>query len=220
MTVQITTSRPENPTNTRAGATRVMLWAGAVAGPLYLIVGFAQALTRDGFDLTRHPFSSLSLGDLGWLQIANFVVCGALFIAGAVGIRRARGGTWGPRLIGAMGVGMIAGGVFTADPAFGFPAGAPDGQPEALSWHGTLHGVAFGVAILSWTVACFVFARRFAAAGERGWAAYCAATGVLLLAPLPFLGTGLGVVLLYVVATIGWSWTSVLIGRLLVSQRR
>jgi hypothetical protein len=47
----------------------------------------------------------LSLGDLGWIQIANFVVTGALFVACAVGLRRVlhpgRAGTWGPRLVGA-----------------------------------------------------------------------------------------------------------------------
>ncbi len=130
---------------------------GVLADPLYLVVGFAQALTRDGFDLTRHPFSALSLGDLGWIQIANFVVCGLLFVAAAIGIRRAlreaRGGTWGALLIGAMGVGMIAGEVLVADSAFGFPPGAPAGQPDVLSWHGTLHALAFIVAFLSWTVA-------------------------------------------------------------------
>lgn len=44
---------------------------------------------------------------------------------------------------------MVAGGVFTADPAFGFPAGAPAGQPDEISWHGTLHMVAFMVAIVA-----------------------------------------------------------------------
>ena len=44
--------------------------------------------TRDGFDLARHPLSLLSLGDLGWIQIANFVLSGLLFLACAAGMRR------------------------------------------------------------------------------------------------------------------------------------
>jgi hypothetical protein len=44
------------------------------------VVSYAQALTRDGFDLTRNAFSFLSLGDLGWIQITIFVVCGLLFV--------------------------------------------------------------------------------------------------------------------------------------------
>lgn len=34
-------------------------------------------------------------------------------------------------------------------------------------------------------------------------------TGVLLMVPMAFLGNPAGTVLLYVVATIGWVWTSV-----------
>src|SRR5947208_15159971 len=93
---------------------RALLRCGQVAGPVYLIAGYAQALTRDGFSLKRHPFSFLSLGDLGWIQVLNFVLSGVLFIAGAIGANRAlrtgRGRTWGPLLIGGMGVGMIVGG--------------------------------------------------------------------------------------------------------------
>jgi uncharacterized protein DUF998 len=203
--------------------TRTLLRAGVVAGPLYLVVGYAQAATRDGFDLTRHPFSFLSLGELGWLQITNFVVAGLLFIAAGAGIRRVlrgtRGGTWGPLLIAAMGLGMIGGGVFVADPAYGFPAGAPAGQPETISWHGSLHGVAFAVAFVSWVAACFVLARRFAVVRQRRWAAYSVITGVVLLVPGAFLGSAAGVVLLYIAATAGWVWTSAVAARLLAEHR-
>jgi hypothetical protein len=48
-----------------------LLMCGIVAGPLFLAVWFVHAVTREGFDLTRHPMSLLSLGDLGWIQIAN-----------------------------------------------------------------------------------------------------------------------------------------------------
>ena len=65
-----------------------LLTAGIVAGPLFLVLWALQAFTRDGFDPGRHPISLLSLGDLGWIQIANFVVTGALFVACAVGLRR------------------------------------------------------------------------------------------------------------------------------------
>jgi Protein of unknown function (DUF998) len=202
-----------------ATSTRARLLCGVLAGPLFLVVGFAQALTRDGFDLTRHPFSFLSLGDLGWIQISNFVLSGLLFVVAATGFQRAlrpgRGGTWGPLLIGAMGIGMICGGVFLPDPAYGFPAGTPDGRPDVISWHGNLHGLAFVVAILSWTAACFVFARRFAAVEQRRWAAYSAATGVALVVPAAFLGTSVGVVLLYVAATLGWIWTTAVSARLI-----
>jgi hypothetical protein len=161
-----------------------LLAAGIVAGPLFLVLWALQAFTRDGFDPGRHPISLLSLGDLGWIQIANFVVTGALFVACAVGLRRilhpGQAGTWGPRLVGALGAGLIVAGVFVTDAGAGFPAGAPPGTPE-MSWHGALHEVGYVVVMVSWTAACFVFRRRFAGLGQRGWAQACVATVVAAL---------------------------------------
>jgi Protein of unknown function (DUF998) len=159
--------------------TAQLLTAGIVAGPLFLALWALQAFTRDGFDPGRHPLSLLSLGHLGWIQIANFVVTGALFVACAVGLRRVlhpgRAGTWGPRLVGGLGAGLIVAGIFVTDAGAGFPAGAPAGAPE-MSWHGALHEVGYLVVMLSWTAACLVFRRRFAALGQRGWAQACVAT--------------------------------------------
>ncbi|MEU4800881.1 DUF998 domain-containing protein [Actinosynnema sp. NPDC023587] len=204
----MTAPAPGPRTGSRTGVTGLLLGCGALAGPLYLVTGFAQAFTRDGFDLARHPFSFLSLGEGGWVQIANFVLTGLLFLAMAFGVRRAlagqRGGTGGPVLLGIFAIGMVGGGVFVADPAFGFPVGAPDGPPEVLSWHGTLHGVAFFAAFPALVAACFVFARRF----HGGWSWYCAATGVLSVVPVAFLGSEWGTVLLYAVAVVSWLWVS------------
>lgn len=78
--------------------TRRLLPATAVGTAMFGVVSLAQAVTREGFDLSRYPLSSLSNGDLGWLQITNFVVSGLLVLAGAVGLHRAlhgtSGGTW------------------------------------------------------------------------------------------------------------------------------
>ena len=175
------TAPPAAPTT----QTTRLLGCGSVAGPLFLAVGLIQAFTREGFDLSRHPLSLLSLGELGWIQIANFVVTGLLYVACAVGmwrvLRGGRSGTWGPLLVGALGIGLILAGVFTTDPGAGFPPGAPAGAAERISWHGVLHEVGFIVAFLSWTAACFVFARRFAALGQRRWVGACVATAVAVL---------------------------------------
>lgn len=130
----------------RRRRTRLLLTAGVLAGPLFVIVVAVQILTREGFDLSRHPISLLSVGDLGWIQMANFVIAGILAFGFAAAVRRGlragRGATWGPRLFGIYGIGLIAGGVFAADPALGFPPGTPDGIPASFSWHGTLHAFA------------------------------------------------------------------------------
>ena len=44
---------------------------GVVAGPFYLTVALAQALLRDGFDLSRHSLSMLANGPGGWVQSAS-----------------------------------------------------------------------------------------------------------------------------------------------------
>lgn len=72
--------------------TRPLLISGLFAGPIYITVGLVQIATRTGFDITRHPLSMLSLGDFGWVQIANFILTGTLVISGAIGLRRAEEG--------------------------------------------------------------------------------------------------------------------------------
>src|SRR5689334_1030713 len=84
------TATPDTATpGAGAGRTRLLLTGLAVAGPLWTVVALGQAATRAGFDLTRHPLSLLSTGDLGWLQITNFVLAAVLTAAGAAGLRRA-----------------------------------------------------------------------------------------------------------------------------------
>lgn len=202
-------------------STRALLTCGVVAGPIFILVAFAQALTRSGFVLADHPLSLLSLGNLGWIQIANFVVCGALFAASAIGIRRSltgRAAKWGPRLMIVFGVSLVAGGVFVADPAFSFPPGTPAGAPEQLSWHGILHAVAPALGFTALVVATFVFARRFAALRQRGWMAASIATGVIVeaLSLYPNLGGNpdgrFGP--LWVAMVLGFGWASALAAQL------
>ena len=152
---------------------RTRLACGIVAGPLFIAASLSQAFTRRGFDLARHPISLLSLGSPGWVQIANFVVCGILYVIGAVGLRielrSGRGSTWGPLLVGITGVGLIIAGLFTADPGAGFPPGAPIGAPS-MSWHGASHEVGFLLTFVGAIAACGVFARRYATLGRSAWA--------------------------------------------------
>jgi len=166
--------------------TRSLLGYGVIAGPFYVTVSLAQALTRTGFDLSRHEWSLLANGGLGWIQIVNFLLTGAMTVAFAAGLQRAGQGRWAPRLIAVYGLGMVGAGIFRADPSLGFPPGTPDG-PGAVSWHGLLHFVCAGIGFGCMIAACLVMARRFARAGQRGWAGFSAVTGVA------FLGAFIGV---------------------------
>lgn len=168
-----------------APTTRRLLTCAVVAGPLWAAVALAQAATRTGFDLTRHPLSALSNGPLGWLQITNFVVAGALTVAGAHGLRHVLrgtpGGTWAPRLLTVDGLGMIAAGVLVMDPADGFPAGTPAGMPATMSWHSYGHLAAGSISFLALIAACYVLAHHFGRTGRRGHAVASAVAGTALL---------------------------------------
>ena len=174
-------------------ATRVLLTCGLISGPLYLLIGFAQALTREGFDMRRHPLSMLSNGDLGWIQVCNFLLTGALVIAGAIGVRRAlhpgRAGTWGPILFAGYGVGLLGAGLFSADPGAGFPPGATL-EATGLSTGGLLHFVFGAIGFYSLIAACFVFARRFSGLGRRGWMSYSIFSGVFFLVAFVAIASG------------------------------
>ncbi|GAA3470429.1 DUF998 domain-containing protein [Nonomuraea roseola] len=197
----------------QARITKSLLGWGVLAGPLYVVVTGVQALTRDGFDLTRHPASLLANGGLGWVQIANLILAGLMTVAAAVGMRRAvragRGRVWGPRLVALYGAGLIFGGIFRADPAFGFPVGTPDG-PGPVSWHGLLHFVCGGIGFLGLIGACLVFARAYAALGRRGWAIYSGATGIVFFAAFAGIASGPGNAVINLAFTaavvLGWAW--------------
>ena len=192
MTSTTITTRPADCDRSTA-VTRSLLGYGVLAGPTYVVVSLAQALTRDGFDLTRHSWSLLANGPYGWIQATNLVLTGVLVVAFAVGLRRAlrpgRGATWAPRLVAGYGASLVAAGVFRADPALGFPVGTP-ADARTVSWHGALHLTAAGIGFLCLTVACFVLGRRFAGERRRGWAAFSRVTGVFFLAAFAGIASG------------------------------
>ncbi len=174
--------------------TRSLLGYGVLAGPVYVVIALAQALIRPGFDLTRDDVSLLANGSLGWIQVANFLVTGAMVIAFAVGLGRAldagRTARWAARLLGAYGAGLAGAGIFVADPMHGFPPGAPTGMPAALSPHGLLHIVFAGIGFLCFVGACLLLARYFASEHRRSWATASTVTGIVFLAGFAAVASG------------------------------
>ncbi|MDE3720229.1 DUF998 domain-containing protein [Nocardiopsis sp. N85] len=202
------------PTATARPGTRALLACAVVAGPLWAGVSLAQVVGREGFDLTRHPLSALSNGDLGWLQIANFAVAGVLAVAGAIGLRRALagapGGVWAPRLVAIYGIGMIAAGAFVMEPADGFPVGTPEGTPTALGWTSFAHMAAGSLTFIALIAVCYVLARRFARTGDRARSVLSVIAGTALLLGDGWAMTGgaLGSLTLAVGAITAMLWVS------------
>jgi hypothetical membrane protein len=199
-------------TRSRSDATtRAMLTAGVLAGPVFVATAIGQILSRDGFDLRRHPISLLSVGEHGWIQVTNFIVAGVLIILFSIGLARVLtdgpASRWGPRFCALFGVGLVIGGIFKADPALGFPAGAPEGIPEHITTHATIHAFAPPLAFLSLIGACLVIARRFAADGLRPAALLSrivAAVCFVLSVPV---GPGFSIRLFVAVAS-GFAWVA------------
>jgi hypothetical protein len=207
------------------GKPATLLVCGAIAGPLFTLAWLVQGLVRANYDPMRHAVSSLSVGERGWIQIATFIVAGSLVLALAAGLRRRlqppSGSTWGPLLIGLMGIGLIGSGIFVTDPLNGYPPGAPI-IPIERTVHGILHDL-FGIPFfLGLPIACLVFARFFARQGDRDWAWYSRLSGIAmfavffvarlgfrLLPTYPALAEHFGL-LQRITITIGFAWLTVL----------
>jgi hypothetical protein len=185
-----------------------------LAGPLFLAAGLAQGAVREGFDFTRHAISQLALGEAGWIQTVNFLLAGALLIAGAAGLRRVldggAGATWGPVLVGVCGASFWAAAAFPADAGAGFPVGSPD--TTTLSGHGAAHMVAGMAGYLALCAAFVVLARPLAGRGHRGWAVASRLVPVAVLAG--FAGSAASVLVFTAGAGLGLLWLTALTVRL------
>jgi hypothetical protein len=189
---------------------RLLVPLGIAAGPLYILVGLLQVATRDGFDVRRHAISHLANGEYGWIQVANFLVCGALVVAGALGCRQLlrgqRGGTWGPLLLATYGLGLIGAGLFRADPAPGFPPGVE--VPAELTTSGLLHFAFGGVGFYALIAACFVLARHFAVTDRKGLARFSVLTGAGFFLSFAAVASGSTspVVMIAFYVAVAWVW--------------
>jgi Protein of unknown function (DUF998) len=209
------------PSPTATSTTRRLLACGVAAAPLFVVVALAQALTRPGFDLTRDAVSLLTIGRLGWIQVANFLVTGLLMIACAAGTRRVLhggpGGRWIPALLYACGAGLLGGGVFHPDPSGGFPPGTPSSSAVS-SWHGMLHMVSGSTAFLALIAVCFVIGHRFGAGGQRRWAVASRVSGALFAAGLAASGAPGGSLTLFMGVSIALIWVALAAGRLIAER--
>ena len=184
--------------------TKLLLLCGVIGSPLFVVVFSILSVIRPGYDPWRQNVSSLEIGELGWVQIANFIVTGLLFCAFAIGLRRAlspTGARWQPLLIGLVGVGLIGAGVFV-----------PDRHP-------LLHDICSAPVFFGLIAACLAFAWLFFEHSTGAWATYSLLTAVGVLTAFVLSALGFGQHPLFVdfaglwqrVSIItGWSWIMLL----------
>ena len=160
--------------------TRALLACGIVGPILFVLTFVVDGATRPGYDPMRNLVSQLATGVGGWVQIANFIVCGVLLIALAVGLSRSFGVTVTPSIVAVLGAALILAGVFVTDPGFGYPPGTLERQ----TLHGEIHGYVSIVAFVSLALAPLSAAALARAPGSRGWRAFSALTGIVVLASI------------------------------------
>ena len=214
---------------------RLLITGGAIGPLLFILALLIEGATRPGYSPWRNYVSSLSLSPEGWMQIANFLICGSLTLCFAIGLRSVlrsgRSALWGPLLLGIFGLALIIAGIFVTDRSLGYPPGTSGGGPQTP--HGTIHGVAGLIAFTSLSAACFVMSRRFVGDPKwKGWTLYSLVSGTIVIVffiastvasvldekgILPNSPTGL---LQRIAIIVGWGWVGLLAIQLLKQIRQ
>jgi Protein of unknown function (DUF998) len=195
------TTAQQDGLDTAAAVTRSMLGWGVVAGPFYLVVGLALALSRPGFDIGRDALSILLLGQLGWLQGLNLILSGAMTVVAAIGLwRTPHWSRTAAVLVAVYGFALVAS-------AFAAPDRPGSGTATV---HGLLHLVFGGIGFLALGVAAIVARSWFRRRGSARGAAWSLTAGIVVIAG--FVGGGAlssgpaGVAILWVAVVAGWAW--------------
>lgn len=157
---------------------RALLVSGAVGPLLFMITFFIDGATRPGYDPWRNFVSQLGVGERGWLQIANFIICGALVLAGAVGLWRSPCSRVVAVIIGVLAVGMIGAGIFVVDPWLGYPPG--ERVLPRPTFHDSAHQLVSLIVFLALGLAPLAVALHDARS-SRTWAAYSMLSGIVVL---------------------------------------
>jgi hypothetical protein len=140
-----------------------------------------------GYDRRRDPVSALARTEVGWVQTLNFLVSGGLTLAGSAGIRRALPAGIGkrsiPRLVTAVGTGLLGAGVFATDLA-------EETARDGLSRRGALHTASAVPFFVGLPAACVISAFRFADDDRGALAVISVSAGALSIAAATLAGAG------------------------------
>ncbi len=199
---------------------KYLLACGVIGPPLFIIAFLIEGATRADYNPLRHPVSSLSIGELGWMQQGNFFVTGLLIVLFSIGLRKAlqpyKGATHIMLLL--VGIGLIGAGFFTTDPIGGYPVNTPLLASNQTA-HGILHSLFSMFVFICLPIACFKLRKKFLTSGEKGWAKYSLFTCIAM--PAFFILAAIGFkqvngfadiagLLQRICIIIGWTWMMLL----------
>jgi hypothetical membrane protein len=176
-------------------------WYAAAGAAGFVLVFLVDDAVKPDYDPIRDFVSEAAIGRGGWVQIANFLIAGALIASFALTRTVTRSTRW---LLGLFGVALMLAGVFVADPVPADPVSA-----STSTWHGTVHNIVSVIGFGALAAACFAAARW---RPTRWWRAYCVLTGVAV--PVLFVITGAVAtttgVWQRITIVVGWAWVVVL----------
>lgn len=168
-------------------ATRMLLLCGATSSPFFILTFLVLGAIRIDYDSLRHPISSLSIGESGWMQMANFIITSLLILGFAIGVQRCRMNLEIPKsvpvLFGLVSIGLLGAGLFNTDPVYGYPLGKPFIM-EQSTIHGYLHQTFSIVVFICLPSACFVMRNWFHKKEKHFCAVYSRFSGVAMLITL------------------------------------
>lgn len=206
---------------------RLLLAAGLLGSVLFNLAFLLDGLLRSGYDSLRQPISALSLGPGGWVQSSNFIVFGALSCVSALGWRATltsgSGARSYPALTVVSGLALIAAGIFSQDPALGFPHGVQ--SPAHPSVHSQIHNVVSVASLLATIAGLLVLAYRFHHEPRwKGWSRAAVLAAALMIGFIAAFGAtdngGLGGMFEKLATITALVFMVALIGRLLSRDAR
>ena len=147
------------------------LLGGVVGPPLFVAVFLVDGFIHPAYNPVTDFVSELSRGELGWLQVVNFLVFAGMMLMFAAGIRWGApvgpGSAAGSALFAIIGASLVVCGLFVTDPH----------TAKVQTVQGMIHIFAAMPVFGGIAAACFVFARRFH--GSQRW--YSLASGAFVL---------------------------------------
>lgn len=160
-----------------------------LTGPIFFIVSFSvQGLFKESYRALRYPISSLAIGYNGWVQVISFLITGLLIFLFAVGVYRKLNNPLIGVLFALVAFGLLASGVFTTDPVYGYPADKPFIYRE-FTLHGKLHTLFSLLVFINIPVICFIMGKYFHSLKKMPWKYYSVSSGIAML--LLFVLTGI-----------------------------
>ena len=145
---------------------KLSAWAGILAPIIFVGVFLLEGAIRNGYDPLSMYISALSLGNRGWIQIANFMVLGVLLFIFTLGLaqefptgKASRGGIISFYIISAL---FFISGPFVMDPV--------ETPADQMTIHGLIHGLSGGIVFTIMPIIIFIFLRRFVS--DANWQSF------------------------------------------------